>query len=526
MITNNNMMPETTQDISTVATVKSPSSIRHPIQVNLTKKAFEGFSMQGMKFHQAICEVCDNALAAARPGEKALICVALAPDLQDENYLHLAIADHSSGMDLAELTNALQLGSLPTGSNRLNEHGHGLNNSIGALSGGSPDWCIYSHKKPGFYYCVTGPFDTDMVVEEKDEISLPTGLHLEWDAPSTVIYVHVPLTVARTAQWQEKRQLKNLATLRRLLMEHLGVTYRGFLELDPDTQESLAKISITLGNNSKFVYPISVPMMSEKYAHLELELDGNIIPLEYHYGVLDVDKRNRLLQNDKTHYYYQGNQRSQGIDIRLGHRTISTSMLEDIWYQDDGTPISRHNSYNDFVGELIIPELPRGVLSTLTNKTGINPNDKNWDKVFDLLADYPPQKNGVSLSEKELQHKWMKILKAANPEDTISDEISVWPTSTRIDVVAHNDSGKYEIYELKAGKGDSQNLTQLRMYWDGLVLEGIQPTKGVLLVKDYETDLAEMCRLLNKLPTPLFPDGTQSAPYNLILATHSEKQLV
>lgn len=91
MTTNNNMMPATTSEISAATPAESTSSTRHPIRVNLTKKAFEGFSMQGMKFHQGVCEVCDNALASARSGEKVRICVALAPDLQDENYLTLPL---------------------------------------------------------------------------------------------------------------------------------------------------------------------------------------------------------------------------------------------------------------------------------------------------------------------------------------------------------------------------------------------------------------------------------------------------
>ena len=66
----------------------------------------------------------------------------------------------------------------------------------------------------------------------------------------------------------------------------------------------------------------------------------------------------------------------------------------------------------------------------------------------------------------------MKILKAANPEDDVTSEISVWPTGTRVDVVDKGANGKCDIYELKTRKAEPQDLYQLRMYWDGLVLEG------------------------------------------------------
>ena len=50
----------------------------YKISINITPKAFEGLARQGMLCHQGICELCDDALAAALPGEKARVCVALA----------------------------------------------------------------------------------------------------------------------------------------------------------------------------------------------------------------------------------------------------------------------------------------------------------------------------------------------------------------------------------------------------------------------------------------------------------------
>lgn len=103
----------------------------YKISINITPKAFEGLARQGMLCHQGICELCDDALAAALPGEKARVCVALAPDA-DKNFLQLAVADWGSGMELFALTNALQLGSSPLSNNRLNEHARGWSFSVSA----------------------------------------------------------------------------------------------------------------------------------------------------------------------------------------------------------------------------------------------------------------------------------------------------------------------------------------------------------------------------------------------------------
>ena len=91
----------------------------HSIQINITPHTFAGLAKQNMAFHQGVMELCGNAIAAALPGEKALIFIGLAPGSAKDELL-LVVADWGSGMDLSQLENALQLGSLPTGSNRLN----------------------------------------------------------------------------------------------------------------------------------------------------------------------------------------------------------------------------------------------------------------------------------------------------------------------------------------------------------------------------------------------------------------------
>lgn len=496
----------------------------YKISINITPKAFEGLARQGMLCHQGICELCDDALAAALPGEKARVCVALAPDA-DKNFLQLAVADWGSGMELFALTNALQLGSSPLSNNRLNEHGYGLNNALACLSGGTGDWCIYTRDAPGPYFQVHGPFDLEMTVKTTDTIDLPESLNLQWSEPSTVVYVRVPMTIARTLPRQGNRKLSDLATLRMWLIEHLGVAYRGYLELDPVTLEPSAKIAVTVGQSSLLVPPIPVPMMLARTEKLEVELGGQIVPLTYIHGILDKTKREHLVQGNKTRYYYQCSQPTQGIDIRLGKRVIATAQLGEIWHRDDGSPICRHNSYNDFVGELILPDLPRGILATLSNKTGIDRNSPDWAVVFETLAEFPPLKNSVTLGEDALKKKWMKILKAANPEDEVTSEISVWPTGTRIDVVDKGTNGKYDIYELKTRKAEPQDLYQLKMYWDGLVLEGVQPTRGVLLTPKYSDSIQKMLDSMNKLPTPHMPGGSPSQPYHFLIATHQEKAL-
>lgn len=118
----------------------------------------------------------------------------------------------------------------------------------------------------------------------------------------------------------------------------------------------------------------------------------------------------------------------------------------------------------------------------------------------------------------------MDMLKAVSPSDKVTDEVNVWQTGTRIDVTDEG-FGKYVIYELKVAKAEPLNLYQLKMYWDGLVLAGVQPTEGVLLAQSYTPALKDMADKMNAMPAPNLPDGHPSAPYNFKLATHQQKCL-
>ena len=250
----------------------------------------------------------------------------------------------------------------------------------------------------------------------------------------------------------------------------------------------------------------------------------------YRYGSLNADRRDHLICTSegisRAKCYYQGNIPTQGIQIEVGGRVLATGLLSEIWRQDrNGDPVARHNHYNDFVGELVIPDLPRGVLATLNNKTSLDPQDPDWQAVFEKLSAYPPPKSATGDSEAVLKTKWMDILQAACPQDRVSDEQSVWSTGTRIDVVAEN-TGKLDIYELKTRKAEPLNLYQLKMYWDGLVVDkGKQPTSATLLAADYSSEILNMLNQMNALPPPCFADGAPSAPYNLKIATLAEKKL-
>ncbi|OHW61204.1 histidine kinase-, DNA gyrase B-, and HSP90-like ATPase [Andreesenia angusta] len=482
---------------------------------------FSGLAKQNLLFHQCIGELVDNAIAGTIKDSKFDVSI-IFNDVGEKGFVDLYISDKGKGMDIDTLERALQLGESATTTNRLNEHGFGLKNALATLSDGNGEWELWTKFKSenSKVLKVKGPFCSEMEIQDErqrfpDYDFLPSEI-------STLIKVKVKKNFVQTSQGRGAKATE-LNTLRRILMEHLGVMYRGYLEQDSKTYEESGRINVSIGRDSKKVTPVQVPIANGRTEYVDIELGGTVYKLEYKYGTLDEVRRDMLIQGEKASYYYQGNIPTQGIDIRLGKRVIATRLLDIIWKTDDDKrkSIVRHNNYNDFVGELIIPELPRGVLTTVNNKTDFNLADENWTSIFDKINEYRPLKMSRLEGEKELRTKWVSILEASitdKEKEKILTEKKVWPSGTSIDVYRVTAAEKVIIYELKVGTGEPKHLYQLKMYWDGLVNNKDNPDEAILLVEDYDGKLEEMANVMNTFNT--IRDGVN--PYNFKIMKFSE----
>ena len=59
--------------------------------------------------------------------------------------------------------------------------------------------------------------------------------------------------------------------------------------------------------------------------------------------------------------------------------------------------------------------------------------------------------------------------------------------------------GQLTIYEGKKDITTSKDVYQLRMYWDGLVYEGINPTTGVLVSAYHPQSVYDMVAIVNTM---------------------------
>ena len=174
----------------------------------------------------------------------------------------------------------------------------------------------------------------------------------------------------------------------------------------------------------------------------------------------------------------------------------------------------------------MLPELPRGVLSTLNNKTGINMQDPTGAISTRLCQPIRPSNTPPSIVSVISRNAGCRCSRPFAPDHEVTDEVSVWPTGTRIDVLDAGADQSLVIYEMKVKKGEPIHLYQLLMYWDGLVHTGRQPTQAILIVPQYTEDLAQTAKMINETHTPpKLPDGSDGLPYNLQIAKFSEKEL-
>lgn len=489
---------------------------KHDVELIATEGIFKGLAKQNMLFHQCIGELVDNSIASKDEDNKFQVEIIF--KRISETKVGIYIVDNGKGMDLSKLKEALQLGRIPDDeSDRLHEHGFGLKNALATLTRGDGYWKIYTHTKETNISSVQGPFGPKMEIEDDD--SFPNDDFLPSDI-STLVYAETTIDYVRTVQGRGG-PTKDLDKLRKWLIEHLGVFYRGYLEQDKDTLEIQGSIVVSIEKDRKRVPPVFVPFGNSKTEYFDIEIGGSVYKLEYEFGTLDEVKRDKLIQGERSQYYYLKNIPTQGIDIRLGKRVLATAMLDDIWKTIDGkSQLNRHNDYNDFVGELRIPNVPRGILSTVNNKTDFNLDDPDWNRIFDELNQHKPPKKVREKTEKGLQEAWLKMLKATNPDETISDERYVWPTGVRIDVYRKKANGEVIIYEIKVGNAQPINIYQLLMYWDGLEIEGERPKEAILLVEDYSNTIEEMITIINsKLKTPT------GNSYNIKIEKHVDKNL-
>ena len=114
----------------------------------------------------------------------------------------------------------------------------------------------------------------------------------------------------------------------------------------------------------------------------------------------------------------------------------------------------------------------------------------------------------MSLSDHETdlfeELKKRKLQYNPDPNKVIETEMHVF-TSTgntkdrvRIDLYEKTQYG-VSIYEGKKDSTTSKDVYQLRMYWDGLVFDGITPDRGILVASEHPESVRGLIQIVNTM---------------------------
>lgn len=468
----------------------------HNVPLLANEGVFRGLAKQNMLFHQCICELIDNSIAAQRNGSKFRVDVIFEKTANGKIWLY--VVDNSKGMPFKVLKDAIQIGHSPDTDNRLNEHGFGLKNALATLTqGGHGDWKVFSKDRESSKISSVGsPYISPLIVDDDD--SFPK-LPYKIDDIGTIIKTEIKVKYIQGVQERGKPTF-DLSKLRNWLMEHLGVTYRAYLLPDKAKGYSIeGDIYVSISTDIAKVEPIEIPLGVTHSKTISMEIGGKMYQIAYNYGSIDSERANSLMINkdSKLKSYYLQSLATQGIDIRIGKRVIATKVLEHIW------GVKPHNDHNEFAGELIIPDtIPRGKLKTVTTKTDFKNDDSDWQNIFNYISEkFPLGRTTRKTTEEEFKKELVSQLKRfASEEDIITREKAVFPPGVKIDVYWQKATTKeIKIYEVKTDSATALNLYQLKMYWEGLIENGESPSEGILVCLDYSSAIEEMVKKLNTL---------------------------
>jgi hypothetical protein len=274
------------------------------------------------------------------------------------------------------------------------------------------------------------------------------------------------------------------------LLEHLGVIYRGYLSDRRNTLWIRWRASPEATWNEDPVPPIPIPFGESQTKDIKVTVGGKEPTIQYTWGWIDEEKRDRMTGRPyPLKIYYQVNQRTQGVDIRLRGRVVSPHVLTEIWN------LERHPDLNKFAGEIVIDSEE---FSSVNNKTTLDEQNPFWQALRNKLQE--PELTPLEFKqirrqdEEEIKAMLKSQLPHLVPGSKVDLDFVTWAgMGVKIDLLHTLASHEQHVYEVKARELTPQDVYQLVMYWDGRVKDGVPPRLGRLVgVSEPPTSVKEM----------------------------------
>jgi len=474
--------------------------INMPVASRIWKTLGSNFN----NFSQAICEFVDNAVSNFRgnSANPSLVRIIRITVMKKGSLVDVTVEDGGTG--IKNLSNAMTLAGTAGQESPLNEHGYGLKHALAYAEGKGCAWEISTRTQEDAvqnrYQMVRAPYDFgDGAISGEYHDGWPGTL----SKTGTIIHFSCPYHVFATLA-PDSRKPVTFRELVAILEESLSCTYADILERgeaqihliwEDDRERHLAEI--------RPLQPQWVPGTLLTLPEQEVDLGGGQIMVQCRYGF--------ILPSKENHLHYLGNMESSGVEIRVNGRLIEHGLLRKIW----GRKI--HPAQNAFLAQIDLKsDTSEMVPATKNAKNGFREEDIRLQALFKWIRANIELPSSTRETREQKLFRYLAEAKTALPNMTrVSLEEGVFRTiglKERLDLYTCENE-KITIYEGKVHKTKAIDVYQLRMYWDGCVLDGVPPDMGVLVAGRHPREVQQLIDLVN---TQTGPDGRR---YNFQLST-------
>ncbi len=480
------------------------------IQINNIPEANELWSGIGGHFDslgQIINEFLDNSISNFVGNDVEIRNIRLTLEELANGKVEVTIEDTGTG--ILDLDRAFRLGCTEAGESPLNEHGFGLKHAMASANPNNNAWFVFTRtaedclnnqfKKIGAPYKISD-YEAEIcpVSEWPGSLSGSTG---------TICRFTCEKDMFQTLSRGVRGGVTTFRTLADILFEDIGFTYAGIL--------SSGKANITMRikqlNGDTLSKPIGeVEPSWEDFitppgsGTERIDLGGGELTLDYKFGRMSDKEDRKEFDNTTVRKYYRKRMSSSGVEIRINGRVLCHNLFTEVW------GIEKHNSYNYLLVSVDLRSDDKNALpKTRTSKNGLREGDPKFEALLTWIRTKMkmPQKD-VTYADHETdlfeELRDRKIQYNPDPNKVIDTEVRCF-TSTgdsrdkvRIDLYEYT-MGQLTIYEGKKDNTSSKDVYQLRMYWDGLVFDGIKPDKGVLISKNHPDSVKTLIRIVNSM---------------------------
>lgn len=440
---------------------------------------------------QIIAEFIDNSLAniiSTTPTNRNITI-----HFEDQGTkVKVSIEDTGSG--ISNLAEAFRLGGRAIKQGPMNEHGFGMKHALASANPDNNDWIVCTRTKDnfdsGFYSKITAPYLIHHLPADKISCEYEpwpgqfngTGTYVSF-ACSRELFNTIRLGIPGQPSFQ---------TIISYLIEDLGFWYSGLIQRNASAFTVSWKTNGATGSSQVVaIKPSWQQFYTPGEGREEFDLGNGRVELFFAFGAM----------NDSGYRkYYKRNMSTSGLEIRLNGRVLAYNLFKEVWNKE------KHNMYNHLLVTVdIVSDKPDRLPPTRTSKNGFRQGDPRLEALYDWVRRHmpnPPKEIADVNDERDLfdELQNQKNYHVPDPKTVLTEQFVFTAIGERIRVdlyLAYSD--KVIIYEGKKDDTTVKDIYQLKMYWDGAIIDGLNPTNGILIASRHPNSVKTMVEHLNRM---------------------------